>query len=158
MQFAIRGRPLTCRGPARHLLPTYLPSLLSSQLEARCQHFQVAGFNAYDLVELTLIPSGPPPPPSSAANSTAPATTASSTVGGLSGEALVHDSLAQAAALGLNTVRTWAHTSNPDAPFQVCNLCRMLPDCFFLSLLPVLSIMCADDAFRSPLGSTTRLG
>ena len=36
-----------------------------------------------------------------------------------SGHTRVAASLASAAALGLNTLRTWAHTSNPLAPFQV---------------------------------------
>lgn len=35
------------------------------------------------------------------------------------GHTRVAASLASAAALGLNTLRTWAHTSNPLAPFQV---------------------------------------
>jgi hypothetical protein len=44
------------------------------------------------------------------------------TLKGLSGRQLVLDSLSRATSQGLNTVRTWAHTSNKETPFQVMGI------------------------------------
>ena len=108
---------------------------------SRCRPFSIVGFNAYDLCELAMAPPTPIATPTAAAaaglanNVSAPSSSSNSSntsaaaaethppVLLMSGRELVVDSLARAAALGMNTLRTWAHTSNPDTPFQV----RLIP-------------------------------
>ena len=106
------------------------------QLMSRCRPFSIVGFNAYDLCELAMAPPTPISTPPAAATAIANNVSASSSSNNsntsaaaepapqppvllMSGRELVVDSLARAAALGMNTLRTWAHTSNPDTPFQV---------------------------------------
>ena len=104
---------------------------------SRCRPFSIVGFNAYDLCELAMAPPTPISTPPAAAAVLANNVTASSSNNSnssntsaataephppvllMNGRELVVDSLARAAALGMNTLRTWAHTSNPDTPFQV---------------------------------------
>ncbi|GAX85334.1 hypothetical protein CEUSTIGMA_g12751.t1 [Chlamydomonas eustigma] len=102
--------------------------------------FFVVGLNAYDLTEVALITTNTPqsqpqdlPSMQSAAvaavgisrDSPPPPSvppvvhTSMTTLKDLSGRELVLDSLSRAASQGLNTVRTWAHTSNEETPFQV---------------------------------------
>lgn len=85
---------------------------------SRCQPFHVAGFNAYQLCEAAYIPPATPLAniPSVAAAGPRGPTAAHQ-------RQLVAEGMARAAALGMNTVRTWAFTSNPRTPFQVRPSC-----------------------------------
>lgn len=69
----------------------------------KCRPFYIAGFNVDNLAEAMLAWS-----PSRAG-----------AAGTAVGAAAIVNVLNQAAAAGLNTVRTWAHTTNPKQPFQV---------------------------------------
>ncbi|KAL6774552.1 hypothetical protein ACKKBG_A25440 [Auxenochlorella protothecoides x Auxenochlorella symbiontica] len=74
-----------------------------TQFLHKCRPFYIAGFNVDNLAEAMLAWS-----PSRAG-----------AAGTAVGAAAIVNVLNQAAAAGLNTVRTWAHTTNPKQPFQV---------------------------------------
>lgn len=69
--------------------------------ERFCRPYYTAGFNAYELVEAAMV------------------SRRAETVGDRSGAQIVDDTLRQAAARGMNTVRMWAHTTTALYPFQV---------------------------------------
>ncbi|KAG1660683.1 hypothetical protein FOA52_015894 [Chlamydomonas sp. UWO 241] len=71
----------------------------SQQLEVGCAPYHVVGGNAWDLTEVASVESYMPGQPT--------------------GREIVKGSLESAVGIGLNTVRVWAHTSNPQMPFQV---------------------------------------
>lgn len=83
-----------------HLVPFPTPS---RQFVHKCRPFYIAGFNVDNLAEAMLAWS-----PSRAG-----------AAGTAVGAGAITSVLNQAAAAGLNTVRTWAHTTNPKQPFQV---------------------------------------
>eukprot|EP01025_Chloroclados_australasicus_P031892 TRINITY_DN322_c0_g1_i2.p2 TRINITY_DN322_c0_g1~~TRINITY_DN322_c0_g1_i2.p2 ORF type:complete len:584 (+),score=68.95 TRINITY_DN322_c0_g1_i2:113-1753(+) len=71
------------------------------QLELDCRPFFLVGFNAHDLIEVAMI-----------------STSDHVTEGGLSGRQIIQNMIAQASHAGLNSIRTWAHTSDPHFAFQ----------------------------------------
>lgn len=69
----------------------------------KCRPFYVVGFNVDNLAEaMTAVTQG-----------------RKATPGMQTGEAAVRGVLRRAAGAGVNAVRTWAHTTNPDQPLQV---------------------------------------
>ena len=80
---------------------------------SRCRPFHVAGFNAYQLCEAAYTPPVASPANISSADAAGPRLPTSPQ------RKLVAGGMAHAAALGMNTVRTWAFTSRPSTPFQV---------------------------------------
>eukprot|EP00798_Chlamydomonas_sp_ICE-L_P027954 gene27954-8836_t len=72
------------------------------QFERDCSPLSVVGFNAHDLTEVAMVlPEW------------------FDTEGGLTGQERVWDDLGQASESGMNVLRTWAHTSGEQFPFQV---------------------------------------
>ncbi len=97
-------------------------------MQSQCRPFHVAGFNAYSLAELAMAEAATHPSAPLVTSAAADgrrsvhdaAPTPAAALLTVSGRELVAESLARAASLELNTVRTWAHTSDGlRAPFQV---------------------------------------
>lgn len=68
-----------------------------------CEAFKVAGWNAWEVVD---------------AAAGAPATYGASIPAGMTGPQLVREQLAAGKAAGLNVMRTWVHTVNPQYALQ----------------------------------------
>ncbi|KIZ05300.1 hypothetical protein MNEG_2660 [Monoraphidium neglectum] len=68
--------------------------------ERFCRPYYTAGFNAYELVEASMV------------------SKRAETVDNLSGADIVDQTLRDAAASGINTIRMWAHTTTSLYPFQ----------------------------------------
>eukprot|EP00877_Chromochloris_zofingiensis_P009295 jgi/Chrzof1/4619/Cz14g20070.t1 len=73
----------------------------NATFERFCRPYYTAGFNAYELVEAAMV------------------SARASTTGGRSGAQIVDDTLREAAARGLNTIRMWGHTTSSLYPFQI---------------------------------------
>lgn len=71
-----------------------------NSFERFCRPYFTAGFNAYELVEASMV------------------SKRAETVGRRSGADIVDATLAEAAASGINTIRMWAHTTTSLYPFQ----------------------------------------
>ena len=80
-------------------------SLPALQFEYQCRPFFIAGFNVDNIAQAPL-----------AAVSRKMQGSGSS---GYNGRELVRQLLREAAGAGLNVMRTWAHTTDPDHPLQV---------------------------------------
>jgi len=72
----------------------------NATFERFCRPYYATGFNAYELVETSMV------------------SKRAETIGDLSGAQIVDDTLRQAAEQGLNTIRMWAHTTSDVFPFQ----------------------------------------
>lgn len=74
--------------------------IADSKFERFCRPYYTAGFNAYELVEASMV------------------SRRAETVDDLSGADIVDRTLREAAAAGINTIRMWAHTTTSLYPFQ----------------------------------------
>lgn len=81
--------------------PSSFVTIHDSKFEVFCRPFYVSGFNAHDLVEVTMLNAE-----------------RFSMKNGMSGRLRVRETLSQASAAGLNVVRIWGHTNHKKFPFQ----------------------------------------
>eukprot|EP00955_Chlamydomonas_euryale_P059913 357528-Chlamydomonas_euryale.AAC.10 len=97
------------------------------QLMEDCKLYQIAGCNAWDLVEIASYESTASEEPS--------------------GADIVEESLRAASKLGLNSVRVWAHTSNPEVgPRALCMRCMGARFAFAQQLTFVFNSFALPDA------------
>jgi hypothetical protein len=89
--------------PAAAAGPEYFIAVRGGQFTNGCDAFKVAGWNAWEVVD---------------AAAGAPATYGASIPPGMTGPQLVREQLAAGKKAGLNVMRTWVHTVNPQYALQ----------------------------------------